>query len=201
MKPPSAPSTTISTPNLKPKEKALRPTVHRRGRRRHRKPAGQPQRNPGFSRCHGQRPCLRPERLATPCCPWHSATDRAGRFIGESDAGQRQYTTLTTPRAEARKIAPTQFLVGYKINAHRRSLWEQSLLAISVGLLALMLNVPPSSRASPLPQWDRSTTAEPGQLSGRLASKLCSHRTCSNRSDGRTTRRIRSATRPPRGGR
>ncbi len=30
-------------------------------------------------------------------------------------------------------------------------LWEQSLLAIAVGLLASMLNVPPPSRASPLP--------------------------------------------------
>ncbi len=42
---------------------------------------------------------------------------------------------------------------------------------------------------------------EPGRLSGRLASKLCSHRSCSNRADGCTTGRARSATRPPRGGR
>ncbi len=42
---------------------------------------------------------------------------------------------------------------------------------------------------------------EPGRLSGRLASKLCSHRSCSNRSEGCTTGRARSATRPPRGGR
>ncbi|CAH0323053.1 hypothetical protein SRABI06_05624 [Pseudomonas brassicacearum] len=39
---------------------------------------------------------------------------------------------------------------------------------------------------------------EPGRLSGRLASKLCSHRSCSNKSDGCTTARARSATRPPR---
>ncbi len=45
------------------------------------------------------------------------------------------------------------------------------------------------------------TTGEPGRLLDRLASKLCSHRSCSNRSDGCTTGRARSAVRPPRGGR
>ncbi|OOG85930.1 hypothetical protein B0E42_12150 [Pseudomonas sp. A25(2017)] len=39
---------------------------------------------------------------------------------------------------------------------------------------------------------------EPGRLSGRLASKLCSHRSCSNSPDGCTTGRIRPAVRPPR---
>ncbi|AUO45822.1 hypothetical protein C1C98_10370 [Pseudomonas ogarae] len=34
-----------------------------------------------------------------------------------------------------------------------------------------------------------------------FASKLCSHRSCSNRSEGCTTGRARSAVRPPRGGR
>jgi hypothetical protein len=69
---------------------------------------------------------------------------------------------------------------------------------------------PPPSRASSLPHWIFSShnthirrshrgigvrLGEPGRLSGRLASKLCSHR-----SDGCTTGRARSAIRPPRGG-
>ena len=71
--------------------------------------------------------------------------------------------------AIASRLAPTRVSVVYKINGHHRSLWEPSLLAIAMGLLASMLNVPPPSRASPLPQLDRSTTG-----------------------------RARSATRPPR---
>ncbi|SDB18940.1 hypothetical protein SAMN03159290_01345 [Pseudomonas sp. NFACC13-1] len=47
-----------------------------------------------------------------------------------------------------------------------------------------------------------STPARAGRLSGRLASKLCSHRSSSNKSDGCTPpARARPAIRPPRGGR
>ncbi|OOG85954.1 hypothetical protein B0E42_12270 [Pseudomonas sp. A25(2017)] len=57
---------------------------------------------------------------------------------------------------------------------------------------------PTPSRAGSLPQLDWGTAGEIGRLSGRLASKLCSHSSCSNRSDGYTTGRTRSAVRPPR---
>ena len=53
-------------------------------------------------------------------------------------------------------------------------LWEQSLLAMAVGLLASMLNVPPPSRASSAPKGPAQTDlmgvrpGEPGRLLGRL---------------------------------
>ncbi|AUM72317.1 hypothetical protein C0J56_28200 [Pseudomonas fluorescens] len=75
-------------------------------------------------------------------------------------------------------------------------LWEQSLLAIAVGLLASMLNVPPSSRASSLPQWDRSTTGRT-----RPAVRPPSRASPLPQLDRSAAVRNRSATRPPRGGR
>nr|POA10390.1 hypothetical protein C1892_31795 [Pseudomonas sp. MPBD7-1] len=45
-----------------------------------------------------------------------------------------------------------------QIFGHCKSLWEQSLLAMAVDQLASALDVPPSSRASSLPQWDRTRT-------------------------------------------
>ncbi|BBP58658.1 hypothetical protein PHLH4_22480 [Pseudomonas sp. St316] len=55
-----------------------------------------------------------------------------------------------TPPSRAGSL-PHGFSGSHKTHAHRRSLWELSLLAIAVGLLASMLNVPPPSRASSAP--------------------------------------------------
>ncbi len=93
-------------------------------------------------------------------------------------------------------------------------LWEQSLLAIAVGLLASMLNVPPPSRASPLPHRflvvykisvHRRSLWEPSLLAmavGLLASMLNvlppSRASSLQQWDRSTTGRNRPAARPPR---
>jgi len=71
---------------------------------------------------------------------------RSHNWIGYT---RKSRSAIRPPREQA--LLPHRFLVVYRICVHRRALWESSLLAIAVGLLASMLNVPPSSRASPLP--------------------------------------------------
>ena len=53
----------------------------------------------------------------------------------------------------ASKLAPTGFFAGRGVAGYSRSRVGASLLAIAVGLLALMMDVSPPSRASSLPQF------------------------------------------------
>ncbi|BBP61151.1 hypothetical protein PHLH4_47410 [Pseudomonas sp. St316] len=91
------------------------------------------------------------------------------------DGGGSVTWMLGLPASSRASSLPQRFLVVYKISVHRRFLWEPSLLAIAVGLLASMLNVPKPSRASFAPTGSAQTgligvhrPQEPGRLSGRL---------------------------------
>ena len=89
--------------------------------------------------------------------PSHPATARARRKnLLESESvsdHSHKFWSAVRPLSRASSL-PHRFLVVYKISVHRRSRWEPSLLAMAVGLLASMLNVPPPSRAGSLPQLD-----------------------------------------------
>ena len=79
--------------------------------------------------------------------------------LAREEAGKPNIHMTDRPLSRASSL-PHRFLVVYKISVHHSPLWEPSLLAIAVGLLASMLNVLPLSRASP-PQLDWGTAGEP----------------------------------------
>ncbi|CAH0320865.1 hypothetical protein SRABI06_05450 [Pseudomonas brassicacearum] len=71
------------------------------------------------------------------------------------DSGGSACIDVECADAFASKLAPTGGRGNQGAGVRHKSLWELSLLAMAVGLLVVMLDVPPSSRASSLPQGGR----------------------------------------------
>ncbi len=85
-------------------------------------------------------------------CSWHQCPSPTpvGAELAR-DSGGSGCIEVECAAVIASKPAPTLISGAHGIGVHRHPLWELSLLAIAVGQAALKLNVPPSSRASPLP--------------------------------------------------
>ncbi|BBP62340.1 hypothetical protein PHLH4_59300 [Pseudomonas sp. St316] len=132
--------------------------------------------------------------------PTEPTPSRAGSLpqLDRGTAG-RDRPAIRPPREQA--LLPQishRVLCRTESQVQRQSIVGASLLAIAVHQSLSMQAEQTPSRAGSLPQLDWGKTGESGRLSGRLASKLCSHRSCSNRSERCTTERARSAIRPPR---
>ncbi len=91
------------------------------------------------------------------------------------DSGGSASGDVGCAAAFASKPAPT---LGSRLAADftstRNPLWEQSLLAIAVDQLVVMLAVPPPSRASPLPHWVLGWPQISHPPATRCGSKACS---------------------------
>ncbi len=91
------------------------------------------------------------------------------------DSGGSASGDVGCAAAFASKPAPT---LGSRLAADftsaRNPLWEQSLLAIAVDQLVVMLAVPPPSRASPLPHWVLGWPQISPPPATRCGSKACS---------------------------
>ncbi|KAB0524540.1 hypothetical protein F7R20_17585 [Pseudomonas brassicacearum subsp. brassicacearum] len=91
------------------------------------------------------------------------------------DSGGSASGDVGCAAAIASKPAPT---LGSRLAADftsaRNPLWEQSLLAIAVDQLVVMLAVPPPSRASPLPHWVLGWPQISPPPATRCGSKACS---------------------------